>query len=182
MTMCKRRVKHCFGGNVRLLGSDRDVGRIAAPDGNCLEASPGIEPGCKDCSPLRSHSATRPTMKPGSIASAAIPRIQSGSQAVPLITRLALSVPPKGNDVAAAARENKPRSRSGPQPTQTWGARFSTIAVAAKANHAHVIAMVRLRNRKNPQRMDEDHRREHERSRAKQDKRAHYPGGRRTNR
>jgi hypothetical protein len=30
------------------LAQTRDMGRIAAPDENCLEASPGIEPGCKD--------------------------------------------------------------------------------------------------------------------------------------
>ena len=40
-------VKHCFGGNLRPPGSDPRHGRIAAPD-ELLEASPGIEPGCKD--------------------------------------------------------------------------------------------------------------------------------------
>jgi hypothetical protein len=34
------------------LAQTRDMGRIAAPGKNRLEASPGIEPGCKDLQPV----------------------------------------------------------------------------------------------------------------------------------
>jgi hypothetical protein len=40
-------VEHRFSGNVRPLGSDPRHG-TDRPNGIHLEASPGIEPGCKD--------------------------------------------------------------------------------------------------------------------------------------
>jgi hypothetical protein len=46
--MCKRRSSIVSAEMCAPLAQTRDMGRIAAPGKNRLEASPGIEPGCKD--------------------------------------------------------------------------------------------------------------------------------------
>ena len=85
-------------------------------------------------------------MKPGSIARRGYTKDSIRLASRSSLIRFALNVPPEANDAAAVAQKINRRHDQAPADPGL-GRKFSTIAVAARANHAHVIAMVRLRNR-----------------------------------
>jgi hypothetical protein len=81
----------------------------------CWRPRPESNRGARICSPLRSHSATRPAMKPGSIARRGYTKdLIRLARRFGHFRRTRLNPAPRANGGAAASSENTPPSRSGP--------------------------------------------------------------------